>query len=137
MRTRCFTGAASLLGALLALAGCTGGSKTGVVSGAVTVDGQTPAAGSSISFFPSDGKAATAGALLEDGKYTVRVPVGTAKVEIRVPRAVSGAKGEAAGPGPGGDRIEESLPARYNDNTELTYEVKPGRQEKNWELKTR
>src|SRR5262245_33920581 len=137
MRTRCFAGAAGLLAAVLALAGCGGGSKVGEVSGTVTVDGQTPAAGSSISFVPEGGKAPSAGAVIEGGKYTARVPVGTAKVEIRVPRPVTLPKGEAAGPGPGGDRIEESLPARFNDETELTYEVKPGRQEKNWDLKTR
>jgi hypothetical protein len=47
------------------------------------------AAGSSIIFVPTDGKAATAGATTEAGKYTAKVPVRTAKVEIRVSRHVS------------------------------------------------
>src|SRR5262249_1402868 len=123
MRTRCFAGA-GLLAALLALAACGGGSRMGEVSGTVTVDGKTPAAGSSISFVPADGKAPSAGALIQDGKYRAKVPLGTAKVEIRVPRPARNPQGAVAGPGPGGDRVEESLPAKYNDNTELTYEVK-------------
>lgn len=125
--------------ALAALAGCAGGDKMGTVTGTVTVDGQQPAEGSSITFIPTDGKARSAGALLDKGKYTAKVPTGTAKVEIRVPRPARGGKGKPAdGPGgPGGDIIEESLPAKYNDATELTLEVKPGTNEKNWELSTK
>jgi hypothetical protein len=33
--------------------------------------------------------------------------------------------------------VEESLPAQYNDRTTLTYDVKPGRHTKDWDLKTR
>jgi hypothetical protein len=125
--------------ALLVLAGCSGEAKMGTVTGAVTVDGQVPAEGSSITFFPTDGKSRSAGALIEQGKYSTSVPVGEARVEIRVPRPARTGKGKPGeGPGgPGGDIIEESLPAKYNDKTELKYDVKPGRNEKNWELKTK
>ena len=134
MRTiRCAAWAAALT--VLALVGCgDDGPTTGEVTGTVTVNGQTPADGSSITFIPADGKSPTAGALIEDGKYTVRVPVGTAKVEIRVPRPVAKPGRKTEGPGPGGDVIEESLPAKYNDQTELTFEVKKGKNEKNWDL---
>jgi hypothetical protein len=124
--------AAALLTALALAAGCDNGPATGEVTGTVTVDGQTPAAGSSIRFVPADGKSPTAGATIEGGTYTAKVPVGTAKVEIRVPRVKEKFKGD----GPGGDRIEESLPAKYNEKTELTFEVKPGKNEKNWEVWT-
>src|SRR5262245_60136601 len=73
---------AGLLVGLLALAGCDNGAKTGEVTGTVTVDGQTPAVGSSITFIPADGKAQSAGCLIENGKYTAKVPVGASKVEI-------------------------------------------------------
>jgi hypothetical protein len=137
MRTSSFAGAAGLLAALLAVAGC-GGSKSAEVTGTVTVDGQVPAEGSSITFIPTDGKSRSAGALIEGGKYTARdVPVGTAKVEIRVPRPAGRPGKPQAGPGPGGDIIEESLPAKYNDKTELTFDVKSGRNEKNWDLSTK
>jgi hypothetical protein len=139
MRTGSLAGAVGLLAALLALAGCEGGPKTGEVTGTVTVDGQTPPPGSSITFVPTDGKSPTAGASIEGGRYTAKVPVGTARVEIRVPRPAKTPKGPAVeGPGgPGGDIIEESLPAKYNEKTELTFDVQPGKNEKNWDLKTK
>lgn len=128
---------AALVAALLALAGCAG-ADTGEVTGTVTVDGQTPADGSSITFLPT-GKTAGGGGPIQGGKYAVTLPVGSYKVEIRVPRPIArGAKAAPTdGPGPGGPAdIEESLPAKYNDKTELTFDVKPGRNpDKNWELK--
>jgi len=138
MRHWCLAGRASLLAAAFGLVGCEA-SKTGEVTGTVTVDGQVPARGSSITFFPVDGKSQTAGGVLTDGKYTATVPIGTAKVEIRAPKPATrkvergGKEGYETSP----EFIEESLPAKYNDKTELTYEVTAGRQEKNWELKTK
>jgi hypothetical protein len=140
MRNRCVWVASGLVLAALAAAGCDRGPAMGEVSGTVTVDGQTPAAGSSISFEVADGKGPTAGALIADGKYTTKVPVGATKVRIKVPRPIAKQRGPVqGGPGhePGSDRIEESLPAKYNDKTELTFEVKPGKNEKNWELSTK
>ena len=80
------------------------------------------------------GKSPSSGAAIEDGRYSAKVPIGMAKVEIRVPRPMNLGGNAAAGPGPGGDIIEESLPARYNDSTELTLDVKRGKNEKDWEL---
>ena len=128
--------AAGLLSALAA--GCGPGSGTGEVSGAVTVDGQPAPPGSSITFVPADGKGPTAGALIENGKYTARVPVGPSKVQVRAPKAMPRSKaGKREGPGAETDWVEESLPAKYNDSTTLTYDVKPGAQTKDWDLKTR
>ncbi|MCI0463211.1 MAG: hypothetical protein L0Z62_40205 [Gemmataceae bacterium] len=134
--TRRIAGVAGLLAVLALAAGCSSGPATGDVTGTVTVDGKTPPSGSSITFIPTDGKSPTAGSLIEEGKYTARVPVGTAKVEIRVPRVIGKSKARE-GPGAGGDLVEESLPARYNDNTELKLDVKSGRNEKNWDLKSK
>lgn len=128
---------AGLAAGLFALAlGCAGGPATGDVSGTITVDGQVPADGSSINFIPTDGKAPTAGATLDKGKYTAKVPVGTSKVQIWVPRPVGGAPKPKAKDGyqTEGQIVEESLLEKYNEKTELTFEVKPGRQEKNWEV---
>jgi hypothetical protein len=33
--------------------------------------------------------------------------------------------------------VGDLLPDKYHDKSELTYEVKPGRNEKNWELSTK
>lgn len=130
---------AGLVGVAALTIGCTGGGSSGEVSGTVTVDGQTPAAGSSITFIPTDGKSPTAGAVIDGGKYSAQVAVGPAKVEIRVPRASGQAAGSKSGPGsgPGGGRIEESLPAKYHDQSELSIEVKSGKNPKNWELSTK
>src|SRR5690348_10411374 len=98
MRTKRLAGAVGLLAALAALAGCGGDSQTGEVTGTVTVDGQTPPPGSSITFVPTDGKSPTAGASIENGRYAARVPVGTAKVQIRVPRPAKAPKAGAGGP---------------------------------------
>lgn len=121
---------------LALLSGCGGDDGMAEVTGKVTVNGEIPAVGSSINFIPSDGKAQSAGASIENGKYSTKVPVGMSKVEIRVPRPVSRPKPgpKVGGPGPGGpsDRIEESLPPEYNNQTKLTLDVKPGQNEKDW-----
>jgi hypothetical protein len=135
---------AALLVTLAVLVGC-GGDQPGEVSGTVSVDGQVPAEGSSITFVPT-GKTAGGGCLIEGGKYAVKLAPGNYKVEIRVPKAIKGSKGAPAGDGPqpggpgsggpgGPANIEESLPPKYNDHTELTIEVKSGSNPKNWELK--
>jgi hypothetical protein len=124
------------LAAVLALAGCNSDSASGEVTGTVTVNGETPPVGSSINFVPTGAGSSGGGGGITDGKYAVKLPVGNYKVEIRVPRPVKAGKVIKAGPGPGaGVEIEESLPAKYNEKTELTFEVKPGKNEKNWELK--
>ena len=136
--------APALLVALAALAGC-GGDQPGEVSGTVSVDGQVPTEGSSITFVPT-GQTAGGGGLIEGGNYAVKLARGNYKVEIRVPKPLKGAKAAPAGDGPqpggpgtggpgGPANIEESLPPKYNDQTELTFEVKSGGNPKNWELK--
>ncbi|HUR54029.1 MAG TPA: hypothetical protein VMZ71_07850 [Gemmataceae bacterium] len=135
-------GAAALLLSLLLLAGC-GDGGMGEVSGTVTVDSQVPAEGSSITFLPTDGKGTGGGGLLQSGQYTTKLAAGTYKVEIRIPKPVGKMPKAAVEPGPGGPgpggpggpaNIEESLPPKYNDKTELKFEVKPGKNEKNWEV---
>ncbi|SRR5260370_6392564 len=130
--------AAGLLASLALVAGCSGEPASGEVTGTVTVDGKVPADGSSITFFPTDGNSPSAGTRLDkDGKYKVKVPVGTARVEIRVPRPVGKPKAVKAGPGAEGYFVEESLPAKYNDESELRLDVHPGNNPKDFELKSR
>ena len=127
----------SLFAVLAVAAGCGDtGPATADVSGTVTVDGKPPPAGSSISFVPADGKAGTSGCLIENGRYSTRAAVGQARVEIRAPRAVGKPRKTEDGPGGEGQIVEESLPEKYNSNTELTFDVKPGKNEKNWDLKS-
>jgi hypothetical protein len=130
--------AAGLLASLSLVAGCSGEPPTGEVTGTVTVDGKVPADGSSITLFPTDGKSPSAGDVLDkDGKYRVKVAVGTARVEIRVPRPVGKPKAVKAGPGAEGYFVEESLPAKYNDESELQLDVHSGNNPKDYELKSK
>jgi hypothetical protein len=126
--------AAAILGVLL-IGGCEKPTK-GVVTGAVKVDG-TPVQTGSIAFFPTDGKSATAGAEILDGNYTAAVPFGTAKVEIRVPKVVGKKKLYDTPDSPMKEIMVESLPAKYNDASELTLDVKPGENRQDYDLTTK
>jgi len=125
---------------LLLLAGCSD-NRMAEVTGIVTVDGQ-PVEKGDISFFPVDGNGPTAGDRIVNGKYlATKVPVGTMKVQIRVPKA-SGQKKQLyeskdGKESPVRDIIAETLPKKFNDDTELRFDVKPGKNEKNWDLSTK
>jgi hypothetical protein len=120
--------------AVLVVAGCEK-PKTGVVTGVVTVDG-APAKSGSIAFFPADPKSSTAGAEIVDGQYTAKVAFGSAKVEIRVPRVVGQKKLYNTPNSPVQPVVVEVLPAKYNDQSELTTDVKPGNNQQDYHLTT-
>lgn len=117
---------------------CVGCAKptTGTVSGTITVDG-APAKMGSIAYFPTDRKSRTAGGEIVDGKYTATVPLGTSKVEIRVPKVVGQKKLYDTPNSPIKPLMDESLPARYNDASELTIDVKPGENPQDYQLTTK
>jgi hypothetical protein len=125
-----------VLAAAFALVGCGDGSSLPKVSGSVSVDGQLVEKGS-ISFIPAAGQGPTTGTEILAGKYTSQAPLGEAKVEIRVPKVVGKKKLYDTADSPVQDVMEELLPARYNEKSELRFESKAGRNEKNWELTTR
>jgi hypothetical protein len=108
----------------------------GVVAGTVTVDGQ-PAQIGSITFIPVDGKSKTTGAKFTDGKYNTLVPLGKAKVQIRVSKVVGHQKLYNTPDSPVQPLMEEVLPAKYNDQTELLLEVKPGQNDGSYDLKSK
>src|SRR5262245_27388147 len=106
------------------------------MSGTVNIDGQ-PVAKGSISFIPADGQGPTTGAEIIAGKYASTAPRGESKVEIRVPKVVGQKKLYDTPNSPVQDILAEVLPAKYNEQTELRIECKPGRNEKSWELKSK
>lgn len=135
---RRFTPASQLaakLGLILLVGGCAE-PTAGVVAGAVTVDGAAATSGS-IAFFPTNGKSATAGAEIIAGQYRATVPLGSAKVEIRVPKVVGERKLYDAPNSPVKQVLAESLPSQYNDQTELTIDVKPGKNPHDYALTTK
>ena len=114
------------------IAGC-GGTPEGDVSGTVIYDGK-PIEQGSISFIPADGNGPSAGGGIKDGKYSAsKVPVGMAKIKITGAKVTSKKKMYDDS----SDWVttsSEILPAKYNDKTELLYDVRPGSQQKDFDL---
>jgi hypothetical protein len=133
LRNRIPTSALSLVAiSSLLILGC--GPSIGVVSGTVTIDGQ-PVSGGVISYVPADGAAPPATSNIEGGKYEVRTMAGKKFVQISAPHVV-GKRKEYEGPdAPLVEITDERLPAKYNSQTELTFEVKPGANKQDWDLK--
>lgn len=125
------------LSLLPVLAGCgkdSGYTDLGAsVTGKITIDGAEPPAGTSISFEATDGNAKSGGATVTGSSYVANVQPGKYRVVIRAPKTKGGKGGNAMA----GDFFEETLPAKYNDKSELTLDVSAGKNEKNWDLKTK
>lgn len=119
---------------VVAATGC-GGDGLAEVRGTVTVDGESAKVGA-ITFIPVDGAGQTAGAKIVDGAYAARVAPGTFKVEVRVSKVVGERKSYQAPDAPVKQILAESLPPRYNDESELTLEVQPGENQKDYQLTT-
>jgi hypothetical protein len=111
--------------ATLVTIGC--GSKRPVVEGLVTLDG-VPITAGAIRLVPADGKGPTAGGGIMAGRYRVETAAGPKKVWINFAQK-DGTKvldPEAMGSGRMIDRYVESVPGRYNTETELEITLKPG-----------
>ncbi len=116
-----------LLLAALQLPGCGSANEvqTVEVSGTVDLDGM-PIETGYVSFFPADGKGATAGVPVTNGAFKGPVPPGDKKVQINAPRKTGQRKAYDTPDSPMIDVVEEQVPARYNVNTELKADIKNG-----------
>lgn len=113
--------------------GC--GPATGTVSGTISIDGR-PAASGVISFVPAEGGGEPASSAIANGKYEVQTTTGKKFVQISAP-VVVGKRKEYDGPdAPLVEITDESLPPRYNSQTELTFDVPRGASTKDWELQS-
>jgi hypothetical protein len=117
----------------LAAVGC--GDNATTISGAVSINGE-PVKEGTIGFFPVDGNARTTGTKIRDGKYSAEVSPGAAKVEIRVSKVVGESKLYDTPNSETRPIRREVLPPKYNNETELQVEIKAGRNESNFDLKT-
>jgi hypothetical protein len=124
-----------ILAACLIASGCSK-SNTATVTGTVTVDGQAAKSGY-VSFFAVDGRAPNVGARIVDGRYTAQVKPGLCYVQVRVPKEVGEKKLYDTSDSPVRKVMAESLPSKYNDATELQFDVKPGANESNYDLSTK
>jgi hypothetical protein len=108
----------ALLGPAL-LAGCSpSGPPTYPVSGTVLFDGK-PLPRGDIIFHAARGDLGADAGKIKDGKYSFRAKAGKKKVAILASKAVPGKRDPIMGP-----LIENYIPARYNDETTLTTEVR-------------
>lgn len=153
------SGFALCLGAILLAGGCSGGK--GVVNGKVLYKGK-PIPGGSVSFTSDKGdkEGVWSSPIEEDGSYTIRgVPAGTAKITVETDSfrpALASVGAQRGGGGVSAQFMKENLekmnpqmadperakryvpiPAQYRDATKsnLTYEVKSGKQEHDIDLK--
>jgi hypothetical protein len=106
------------------LAGC--GDGRNAVSGTVTYKGQ-PVDGI-IEFVPAGGEATQAGATVEKGKYSIPRDKGLVPGNYKV--MIFSPDNKQVTPDPGGNpffaKAKERIPAKYNEQTTLTREVKSG-----------
>jgi hypothetical protein len=127
---------------LIALQGC-GGRTYAPVSGTVTLDGK-PVVKAVVTFIPlpkpgsRDAGDSASGTTNEKGEYTLKTytPQGWKDGAQVGKHKVSISQQETRGEG---DRsvTTEKLPKRYNENSELTYDVTSGDNKKDFELKSR
>ena len=110
------------LASLVAI-GC--GPRRPVIEGSVTLDGMPIVAGT-IMLVPADGKGPMAGTGITAGRYRVEAAVGPKKVWINFPQNDGTKMLDPGGSGQMIDRSVESVPARYNEKTELEIMIKPG-----------
>lgn len=137
MRIRFIAGPLTILASMLILTGCGSGDGLNEIKGSVKLGGQ-PVESGAISFYPADGKTQTTGGEIKSGRYAVRVPTGEMKVAISAP-VVTGKKKVYNTPNsPVMDVSKESIPDRYTtEKTELRYEVKPGSNDKDFDLEAK
>jgi hypothetical protein len=129
------------LTAIVTLAGCGGGSGRGAVLGQVTVNGQPLEAGeiAFVSTSPTGGP--TAGAPIQNGKYQITADQGPLGGEHQVQIRAFRRTGKKLWDGMGDERapatsktfveeLEQYVPARYNEASELRAAIVAGQTNK-------
>jgi hypothetical protein len=113
------------------LTGCGGDSHRATVEGRITIDHAALENGT-ISFSPTDGNnGPTAGANIKDGCYSIDAAKGPATGWNRI--TISGAKktgkriSDPMMPGRIVDEVVSVVPERYNSQSTLKQELKPGK----------
>jgi len=123
--------------AVLTCVGCGGGEyeDLGEVSGTITLDGE-PLKHAVITFQPQGGRPAY-GKTGEDGKYTMMYTGSQAGATVGVNTVTITNGGEKRDEETGKVWFQkEQVPAKYNSETELEYNVQPGSQTHDFELES-
>jgi hypothetical protein len=111
--------------------GC--GPAVSSVCGMVTVDRQ-PVASGVISYVPAEGGGEPATATIAAGRYELHTSPGKKFVQISAPVVVGKRKEYEGADAPLVEITDESLPPRYNSQTELSFDVQRGKNTKDWSL---
>lgn len=114
---------------LAVVVGC---NKSVAITGKVTFDG-APIAEGNIIFLSVDGHEQDAAGNIIDGRYTISMPPGKKRVEIFAMRIVKG-KFDESNPGEKVPLREAYIPAKYNTQSKLTFEVTGDSAEKDFKL---
>lgn len=125
---------AAFLTALATLVGCAS-DNTAEVRGTVKYNGE-PVEKAILTFMPTDPKLQAKGGYVLNGRYSTQVFIGENKVSISMSKQVGSKKLYPDDPkSPEMPVTAEVLPPRYNEETELKIDVKPGVNEKDFDLK--
>ena len=118
--------------------GCAKDPNRGEIQGKVTLD-SNPVDNGIIRLIPSDTRLSPTAANIRQGKFELRLPVATYRVEISWPKfpPETSAAGKFTTDLKEDYIIPELIPAKYNTKSELTFEVKPGLNEPWFELTSR
>ena len=123
---------------LLGCHGCAKGPAIGEIKGMATLDGN-PVEEGSIRFIPIDGRTSMGSGNIRQGRFEMRLPVKTYRVEISWPKLpAAGMPDDKYTSGRKDDYvIPERIPKKYNTESELTLEVKAGLNEPRFDLMSR
>ena len=140
MRWREYAIVGLLTGWFVTAAGC-GVSSQPSVKGHVTLDGEAVGPGGRIVFLPQrSGEGRQAAAAIEEGKYDIpaeRGPsLGPCRVEITWAKR-TGKQVPSADPGFMMDQTREAIPTKYNSQSSLTVEIRPGENVHDFRLQSR
>ena len=109
-------------------------SNMATISGKVTLDGK-PIENGTISFVPTDGNSSSAGTRITNGEYTLTLPLGTKRVEITASEVV-GQRAAYGADSPKVDVMRSMIPKRYNQESELSIDVKAGKSNHDFNLES-
>ncbi len=123
MKTRGIVTFLVLIAASIVLTGC-GGERRYTVSGSVSYQGEAIQDGT-ISFVPADTSLSPDGAAIVAGQYSCKVRAGKHTVKIAAVKVLPPRKGED----PTIINYKDLVPAKYNNNSTLSVEIKGSQKE--------
>jgi uncharacterized Zn-binding protein involved in type VI secretion len=125
MKKHCIAACSLVLVFYVCIVGCGRRGDTVEITGTVVFDGQ-PLPKGNIMFLPVGGKGPTAATTIADGKYTLRIALGTKQVQIQGFKVTGQRHVISNDPSSKTvDVLTQYLPERYNTKSELTCKIIP------------